>query len=304
MTLGPPPSTAPGAPPVVLPPQSTLDAAAAFIKQSIDTASVEDLTDAWRAHLGASVIGTPCERELWYAFRWIAAEKFDGRMLRLFSRGHREEDRMIAWLRRVGIHIWDRDPETGNQWRVAGHRGHFGGSLDGIAALNPAIFPGFPPHVLVECKTYATNPFVNLTKNRVRKWRPKHYAQMCTYGVKRNIPLALYIGENKNDDDFYIEFVPLDFRLGLEWEKKAARIVDAQEPPPKLSLDPAHSACKYCGASDVCHFDGAYMQNCRSCSSCSAADNGEWFCNKHGCILTAEQIGQQWACWSPLGKSQ
>ncbi len=42
-----------------------------------------------RKHLGASQIGHPCLRYLWYQFRWCAESKtsFDGRMLRLFETG-------------------------------------------------------------------------------------------------------------------------------------------------------------------------------------------------------------------------
>jgi hypothetical protein len=299
MTLAPPPPV-PAVP--VLPPQSSLDDAARWIKEQIDAACVVEYTDAWREHLGASVIGTPCERELAYAFRWIAAEKFDGRMLRLFQRGHREEQWMVSLLRMIGITVFDTDPKTNNQYRVSGHRGHFGGSLDGVAYLDPERFPGFPTYVLTEYKTFATSPFGTLLKQRVRRWRPKHYAQMCSYGVKMGIHLALYFGENKNDDDIYIEFVPLDHRLGMEWEKKAARIVDATALPAKLSLSPDHSDCKYCGASDVCHFNGPYMQNCRSCQNATPSDYGQWYCTHHKRILDPDTITKQWQCWQPFGK--
>jgi hypothetical protein len=286
---------------IQLPAQSTLDGAAAWIKQSIDAASVEQLTDSWREHLGGSVIGTPCERELWYAFRWIAMEQFDGRMLRLFQRGHDEEANFIHWLNAIGIYVTDVDPATGKQFRVSGHKGHFGGSLDGMAYLDPKIFPGFPPWVLCEFKTYATGPFQRLEKERVRKWRPKHYAQMCTYGRKRDLQLALYMGGNKNDDSLYVEFVILDQRLGDEWEAKAARIVDAQLPPPKIALSIEHKDCKYCGANQVCHNGAQYLQNCRSCANLFAVDGGRWHCVKHDKILEPDVIPKPWPCWQPIG---
>ena len=45
-----------------------------------------------RAHLGASMIGRECNRALWYGFRWATVPNFPGRVLRLFKRGHDEED--------------------------------------------------------------------------------------------------------------------------------------------------------------------------------------------------------------------
>lgn len=59
----------------------------------------------FRAHLGGSVIGRKCERELYYTFRWFRRPTFDGRMLRLFQRGHREEFSFVAYLRSIGINV-------------------------------------------------------------------------------------------------------------------------------------------------------------------------------------------------------
>lgn len=58
-----------------------------------------------RAHLGASQIGEPCERKLVYSFRHACKAKFDGRMLRLFDRGHREEERFLTYLAQVGFDL-------------------------------------------------------------------------------------------------------------------------------------------------------------------------------------------------------
>ena len=88
--------------------------------------------DGFREHLGASVIGRECDRALWYEFRWVTRAAQAGRMLRLFETGRLEEDRLIRNLRRIGVTVLDVDPETGRQWHVQAHGGHFGGSLDGV----------------------------------------------------------------------------------------------------------------------------------------------------------------------------
>ena len=53
----------------------------------MDAKKVAEQDNGWREHLGASEIGDPCSRKLWYLFRWVAVKKFDARMLRLFARG-------------------------------------------------------------------------------------------------------------------------------------------------------------------------------------------------------------------------
>lgn len=59
----------------------------------------------FRRHLGGSMIGEKCERKLYYSFRWFQKPNFDGRILRLFDRGHSEEFKNVALLRSVGIEV-------------------------------------------------------------------------------------------------------------------------------------------------------------------------------------------------------
>jgi len=70
-----------------------------------------------RPYLGASALGDPCARRLWMGFRWIAREQFEGRMVRLFETGHREEARVLDELRAIGLEVWDRQPD-GRQFAV------------------------------------------------------------------------------------------------------------------------------------------------------------------------------------------
>lgn len=66
---------------------------------------IESQESEFRNHLGGSMIGRKCERQLWYNFRWAASSNFDGRMLRLFNRGHLEEHRFIQYLRLAGATV-------------------------------------------------------------------------------------------------------------------------------------------------------------------------------------------------------
>ena len=83
-------------------PTSTLNhKLAQQIIKEIDDLLVEDNSRYRSRTVGASSIGHKCERYLWYQFRWFFREKFNGRMLRLFDRGHREEARFNEWLERT-----------------------------------------------------------------------------------------------------------------------------------------------------------------------------------------------------------
>lgn len=65
-----------------------------------------------RHHLGASIIGRECYRELWYSFRWATNACLEGRVLRLFDRGHEEESRFVDWLEMVGAKVQRFDPRS------------------------------------------------------------------------------------------------------------------------------------------------------------------------------------------------
>jgi hypothetical protein len=79
------------------------------ILTEIDAYCVETYGDGHRNHLGASLIGNECKRYLWYVFRWCFKENFDGRIYRLFNRGHREEERFINYLEGIGCKVYSDD---------------------------------------------------------------------------------------------------------------------------------------------------------------------------------------------------
>ena len=87
--------------------------------------------DGHRSHMGASLIGGECPRAIWYGFRWATKSNFEGRLLRLFNRGHLEEARFIAMLLMIGCEVYQQDAE-GNQFRISHAEGHLGGSGDGV----------------------------------------------------------------------------------------------------------------------------------------------------------------------------
>lgn len=75
-----------------------------------------EYNDGHRNHLGASIIGRECTRQLWYIFRWVKEAEFDGRMQRLFNRGHKEEARFIEWLEAIGCEVWSDDLTNNVLW--------------------------------------------------------------------------------------------------------------------------------------------------------------------------------------------
>lgn len=248
-------------------PQPTLDAVyAAYEKRNEERHS---------RRIGASQIGRQCDRRLWYSFRHAGREKFNGRMLRLFQTGHREEARIIDDLRAAGIEVWDRDPQTGQQFEYTALDGHLVVKLDGVA-LGILEAPD-TPHVL-EVKTHNRKSFDKLVAEGVEKSKPDHFAQ-CQIGMGlADLTRAVYVAHCKDTDDLYLERFHYDDKVFKALLLRAKRIIDAEEAPAKISKDPAYYVCKFCPFAELCHGEALPEVNCRTCVHSTPAGNGEWAC--------------------------
>jgi len=269
-------------------------AIAAQIKNDIEAACVAHFAEEPRHHLGASEIGRKCDRRIVYGFRWMYREKFIGRMLRLFNRGHKEESRFADWLALIGAAVSLTTPD-GVQHRIAGS-GHWGGSLDGITLL-PERY-NLPSHMLTEFKTHNANSFAKLEKYGVQQSKPEHYVQMCVYGADKKLQYGIYMAVNKNDDDLYVEIVELDWQLGEKFAQRAQRLIYAKTLPNRIAATAAYSECKFCPMAGICHHDAAPDVNCRSCCNAEPKPDGTWFCDRWQQVIPKQAI--KFACgeWS------
>lgn len=243
-----------------------------------------------RNHLGASVLGDPCSRRIWYEWHWACREvykdrKTHARMSRLFNRGHREEDRIIFLLRCAGVKVWERDVD-GQQFRIRHPNGHIAGSLDGICR---GVIEMPDVYMNLEIKSHNTKSFTDLmVEKSVAKSKPRHYAQMQTYMHGYGLTHSLYAASNKNDDDLYFEIVPYDEKIAKTLERRGADIVEAKAPPARLSERPEWFECKFCPAIGVCHRGEAPLKNCRTCEMAEPAENGQWRCRLFDAIIPFE----------------
>ena len=233
----------------------------------------ESLAEKPRGHLGCSTLGHHCERWLWLSFRWAVIEKFEGRILRLFRRGHNEEATIIADLRAAGLDV------RSSQARV-NFGSHVSGSLDGIIESGVPEAPR-KRHV-AEFKTHAKKSFEDVVKNGVEKSKPMHWAQMMVYMYGTDIDRALYVAVCKDDDRIYTERVRLDRDVAEKAIAKGQRIALADRMPPPISTDPSWFQCRFCSAHSFCHeAKPTKHANCRTCAHSTAMPDSTWRCERH-----------------------
>lgn len=250
------------------------------VADAIDAAVFESHDEDERTYLGASVAGKPCDRELWYGFRWATApERFSGRMLRLFDTGHMDEARMVMWLQLAGMTVDPVDPSTCEQWAITFADGHGGGHADGRVTG----VPGAPVvEHLLECKTHNERSFTELKKHGVHVAKPEHFAQMQLYMHGLGLTRALYLAKNKNTDELYSERVRYDVDFTAKLIARLERIVAAHVAPPRIADSPDAFACRFCKKADVCHNGAEARRNCRTCLAASPVSGGRWRCDRFG----------------------
>lgn len=226
-----------------------------------------------RKYLGASQIGHPCARALWYEFRHCGREVFSARMLRLFDRGHREEEVFYRLLRKAGMEVWEIDPDTGEQFAISDFNGHFRGHTDGIGK-----FPG-DDAVGLELKSYNLKRFTVLTKMGVKLESPKYYSQMQVYMEGMKLKTTLFCAVCKDNDELHMEYVEFDPLAFQSLNNKAHSILNADSPPMRIGT-PETYECRHCPHLGICHHSQKPLKNCRSCKFGEPAENSTWICSK------------------------
>lgn len=230
-----------------------------------------------RGHLGASILGHPCDRWLWLSFRWAVQEKFSGRMLRLFRRGNVQETTIIADLRAIGMDI--RIP--GSKQTQVDFGAHVSGSLDAI--IQSGVPGNLKQRHIGEFKTHNKKSFNELEKHGVKQTKPQHWIQAQVYMYGSGIGKALYFAICKDDDRIYTEIIELDENAAKAAVARGKRVALSErmpEPMPNASKD--YFLCKFCAAHKFCYETKLTEHvSCRTCAHSTPHANSTWNCERY-----------------------
>ncbi len=234
----------------------------------------ENQYEQQRPYIGASAVGHDCERWIWLQFRYAIKQTFPGRIKRLFRRGHREEEMIVADLRAAGLKV----EECLDDQIYLDFGCHMGGHPDGIVSGLPEA----PKTVhLAEFKTHNDQSFNDLSNKGVMDSKLQHYVQMQCYMYKRKLTRGLYYAVNKNDDHVYTERVELRKDLAVYYIERGQRIALEEHLPAPLSTKPDWYQCKFCQAYDFCHKENKTTEvNCRTCAHATPQPNSTWHCSR------------------------
>lgn len=267
-----------------------------------------------RDYFGASMLGGPCQRKSFFEFRKAtpvsavpagAELEKAGSMLRLFDRGHREEDRFIERLRPFFAEIMEIDPETGKQWEVVNCEGLFKGHMDGKARglmLPSGFYPGL---FLLEFKTHNAKSFDKIAGTKredgTRPWsknlaetKPEHYAQMQAYMFHDpEMVGGLYVAVNKDTDEWYLEFVERNTAFATDLMEGVVEVIWSETVPDRMPFasEVKNFYCRaFCDLRDVCYGKAAPRKSCRTCEAFRYEGAEKW-CRVKDRALENDELG-------------
>lgn len=223
-----------------------------------------DESNRERTHLGASVIGRECPRSVALSYRKASPDAaVNGRMVRLFNRGHMEEARLAACLQVAGFTLKLIGKDGG---QISYKTGDLQGSVDGVIRLLDGSL------AVLEFKTMNRKAWEKLEKDGQIK--PEHMAQMqCgMYGL--GLKQALYLASCKDTDAIQVYLVDYDGEP-TEYLNLATDITHGLIPPKLVDTD---FRCKFCDHKAFCHGAAAPIASCRTCVHASFDGNGVVTC--------------------------
>lgn len=209
-----------------------------------------------RDYLGASRLGVSCARALQYEFAKAPVDHgrdHDGRLLRIFRRGHVMEDCMVDWLRAAGFDLRTRKA-NGDQFGFSAAGGRLQGHIDGVIVGGPQ---GFAYPALWENKCLGSKSWRDLEKSGLAVSKPVYAAQVAIYQAYLELheQPAIFTAVNADTMEIYTELVPFDAALAQRMSDRALTVISATEAGellPRAFHDPTHFECRMCAWQDRC----------------------------------------------------
>jgi hypothetical protein len=203
-----------------------------------------------RNYLGASQLGDPCLRKLVYHYRGAPEKQPEGRMRRIWQRGHWAEARLIAWLRQAGFTVIDR-ARDGAPIKFSQAGGKIAGHVDGVVTSGPArlLYP-----LLLELKCLKNSSWNELRKHGLAQAKEIYNAQIHLYMAYLNLKHCLFGAENADTMELYWEMILLDLAEAQRVSDRGVEVIrfPAGELPPRIAARPDFFLCRWCQFAEHC----------------------------------------------------
>jgi hypothetical protein len=206
-----------------------------------------------RTYLGASMLGDECLRKIVYHYRGTPAKEPEGRMRRIWARGHAAEDRLIKWLRTAGFTVVDRGKD-GRQIGFKQAGGRIAGHIDGVVTAGPVALP-YP--LLLELKCLNNKSWNDLRKKGLAESKGVYNSQIHLYMGYLDISNCLFGAENADTMDLWWNIIPYDLAEAQRVSDRAVNVLTSGDGPLPLRIgnSPDFWKCRFCDFSETCWSD-------------------------------------------------
>jgi hypothetical protein len=242
-----------------------------------------------RRYIGGSNIGGPCDAALGYSLRGFPDDEPAPKTQRIFALGHKLEDLIIEDLKRSGITVLDRDPETDWQFAYQKYGGHIRGNVDGQIEVADGEL------ALLEIKSMNAAKWRAFVKKGVAESHPQYVAQMQTYMGLGGFEKAALLGYNKDTSEYHCEVVEFDLIEFHALMARAERIMGGHAP--RVTDNEDDWRCKFCFKRGACREGRLPDKDCATCLHSLAQDDGRWYCTAKQ--ETAQELCDEYSVWEP-----
>lgn len=226
-----------------------------------------------RRYIGASVVGKPCDAAIAFSLRGFPEDPIEPRVRRIFKLGHTIEAMVVADLKAAGLHVYDRDALTGEQYEYEEFGGHLQAHADGLVDVGDSQL------IVLEIKGVNEDGFASLQERKLRSAYPMYFDQCQMLMAFAKIARTLFVAYAKNTSQYYVEVVEFD---EVAWSHISFRIETVlKNEARRVAADPTSWQCRFCSRVGVCWNGVKAEVACHSCRWAYAHQRGGWWCGKH-----------------------
>ncbi len=203
--------------------------------------------DELRRYIGASSIGRPCNREIWYGFNGFVGSNHPFHLKKIFDVGKQLESLLIEYVRLAGLLVATPIIENNYLFVQDKEIPIFQGHLDGILLV---------PHegpVVLEIKTAKSSSFEKFKKHGLQRWSDGYYSQVQAYMGMSTYKRAVILAMNKDTSELHHEWLSFDESYYRELRMKALAISTIDTPPERINKNASYFLCQNCQYKGICH---------------------------------------------------
>lgn len=201
-----------------------------------------------RSYIGASSIGNPCLRAIWYGYKGYESAGFPTSTQITFDIGKSLEELLLNYIELSGIKV-ERANESNDFLKCVHPKiKEFQGHIDGLIHVEN------DSPIILEIKTAKASSFNVFKKDGLETWSKIYYSQIQSYMGMTGYHRAIILVINKDSSELHMEWVYFDEDYYSLLSEKAQYIKTQSEPPARINNNSCFYMCARCVFKNVCHY--------------------------------------------------